>query len=112
MQLRVPAPRQVDLSEVLLQRLFSRFSGIVTDEDQLRADWTDPDDREHFLRHFADSGYDAERSKEIRSFSMRRRLRITIRMMSFVDRKPGVGVAGNQAIHNQIMQPNRVQFRS
>lgn len=49
-----------------LERLFGDLSGIVADEDQLRAVWSVPDNREHFLRQLSDRGYDADRLDDIR----------------------------------------------
>lgn len=49
-----------------LERLFGDLSGIVADEDQLRATWSDPDNREHFLDQLSDRGYDADRLNDIR----------------------------------------------
>lgn len=49
-----------------LERLFGDLSNIVTDEDQLRAVWSDPDNRQHFLAQLADRGYDAARLDAIR----------------------------------------------
>jgi type I restriction enzyme R subunit len=49
-----------------LQRLFGDLSGIVADEDQLRAIWSDPDNREHFLGQLSDRGYDQDRLEDIR----------------------------------------------
>ncbi|TDE38498.1 EcoAI/FtnUII family type I restriction enzme subunit R [Antarcticimicrobium sediminis] len=49
-----------------LERLFGDLSEIVADEDQLRAVWSDPDNREHFLTQLAERGYDAARLDGIR----------------------------------------------
>ena len=50
-----------------LERLFGDLSGIVADEDQLRAVWSDPDNRERFLQQLSDRGYDRDRLNDIRS---------------------------------------------
>tara|TARA_E500000318_G_scaffold61020_1_gene56618 strand:- start:421 stop:2763 length:2343 start_codon:yes stop_codon:yes gene_type:complete len=49
-----------------LERLFGDLKGIVADEDQLRAIWRDPDNREHFLEQLSDRGYDQDRLEDIR----------------------------------------------
>ncbi|SFL57307.1 EcoAI/FtnUII family type I restriction enzme subunit R [Shimia aestuarii] len=49
-----------------LERLFGDLSGIVTDEDQLRAMWSAPDNRERFLEQLSDRGYDRDRLDDIR----------------------------------------------
>nr|WP_108683298.1 type I restriction endonuclease subunit R [Methyloceanibacter sp. wino2] len=49
-----------------LERLFGDLSGLVADEDQLRAMWSDPDNREHFLQQLSDRGYDKDRLDDIR----------------------------------------------
>jgi len=49
-----------------LQRLFGDLSGMVADEDQLRAIWSNPDNREHFLAQLEDHGYDRDRLDDIR----------------------------------------------
>ena len=49
-----------------LARLFGDLSKMITDEDQLRAAWSDPDNRAHFLKQLEDSGYDEDRLEDIR----------------------------------------------
>nr|WP_321484293.1 DEAD/DEAH box helicase family protein [uncultured Cohaesibacter sp.] len=49
-----------------LERLFGDLKGIVADEDQLRAIWSDPDNRERFLDQLSDRGYDRDRLDDIR----------------------------------------------
>jgi len=49
-----------------LARLFGDLSAIIADEDQLRAAWSDPDNRAHFLKQLEDHGYDADRLEDIR----------------------------------------------
>ena len=49
-----------------LERLFGDLKGIVTDEEQLRTVWRDPDNREHFLDQLSDRGYDRDRLDDIR----------------------------------------------
>jgi len=49
-----------------LERLFGDLSGLVADEDQLRAMWSDPDSRERLLNQLFDRGYDAGRLDDIR----------------------------------------------
>jgi type I restriction enzyme R subunit len=49
-----------------LKRLFGDLSGMVTDEDQLRTIWSDPDSRDHFLDQLSDRGYDPDRLNDIR----------------------------------------------
>jgi len=49
-----------------MQRLFGDLSGLITDEDQLRKLWSDPDNREHFLGQLSDRGYDQDRLDDIR----------------------------------------------
>ncbi len=53
-------------AQEFLERLFGDLSGIVTDEDQLRATWSDPDNRERFLGQLSDRGYDRDRLDDIR----------------------------------------------
>ncbi|WP_339761546.1 DEAD/DEAH box helicase family protein [uncultured Hoeflea sp.] len=49
-----------------LKRLFGDLSGMITDEDQLRTIWSDPDSRDHFLDQLSDRGYDPDRLNDIR----------------------------------------------
>jgi len=49
-----------------LERLFGDLKGLVADEDQLRAMWRDPDNREKFLQQLSDRGYDTDRLNDIR----------------------------------------------
>lgn len=60
-----PDGRPMSATE-FLQRLFGDLSGIVADEDALRALWSDPDNREHFLGQLSDHGYDRDRLNDIR----------------------------------------------
>ncbi len=53
-------------AQEFLERLFGDLTGIVTDEDQLRAVWSDPDTRDHFVSQLSDRGYDQERLNDIR----------------------------------------------
>ena len=53
-------------AQEFLERLFGDLAGIVADEDQLRAVWSDPDNRERFLDQLSDRGYDADRLNDIR----------------------------------------------
>lgn len=39
---------------------------MIADEDQLRAAWSDPDNRAHFLKQLEDNGYDEDRLEDIR----------------------------------------------
>ncbi len=50
-----------------LQRLFGDLSDLIVDEDQLRAIWSDPDNREHFLTQLQESGYGADLLDDIRA---------------------------------------------
>lgn len=53
-------------AQEFLERLFGDLKGIVADEDQLRAVWSDPDNRERFLEQLSDRGYDHDRLDDIR----------------------------------------------
>ena len=49
-----------------LKRLFGDLSDMVADEDELRAVWSDPDNRERFLTKLEEYGYDQDRLDDIR----------------------------------------------
>ena len=49
-----------------LARLFGDLTKLVADEDALRAAWSDPDNRAHFLKQLEDLGYDEGRREDIR----------------------------------------------
>lgn len=53
-------------AQEFLERLFGDLKGIVAGEDQLRAVWSDPDNRERFLEQLSDRGYDRDRLDDIR----------------------------------------------
>jgi len=57
--------RQITAQE-FMQQLFGDLGSLVTDEDELRAIWSDPDKREAFIRRLADLGYDSERLDDMR----------------------------------------------
>ncbi|MCR9271851.1 MULTISPECIES: EcoAI/FtnUII family type I restriction enzme subunit R [Mameliella] len=50
-----------------LQRLFGDLSGMVTDEDHLRALWSDPDKRQRFIDQLDEVGYGRDRLDDIRA---------------------------------------------
>lgn len=49
-----------------LKRLFGDLSSMVADEDELRAIWSDPDNRETFLTKLEENGYDHDVLEDIR----------------------------------------------
>ena len=49
-----------------LKQIFGDLAGMIADEDQLRAIWADPDNRERFLEQLDNRGYDHERLDDIR----------------------------------------------
>jgi len=53
-------------AQEFMQQLFGDLGSLLTDEDELRAIWSDPDRRESFQRRLADMGYDAERLDDMR----------------------------------------------
>ncbi len=57
--------RQITAQE-FMQQLFGDLDGLVANEDELRAIWSDPDRRELFMKRLADMGYDAERMDDMR----------------------------------------------
>ncbi len=57
--------RQITAQE-FMQQLFGDLGSLVTDEDELRAIWSDPDKREAFIQRLADLGYDSERLDDMR----------------------------------------------
>jgi len=57
--------RQISARE-LLDRLFGDLQGMIADEDQLRAIWSDPDNRVRFLQRLEEHGYDRGRLNDIR----------------------------------------------
>src|SRR5690606_13391667 len=57
--------RQITAQE-FMQQLFGDLDSLLTDEDELRAIWSDPDRREQFIQRLADLGYDSERLDDMR----------------------------------------------
>lgn len=57
--------RPISASE-FLERLFGDLSDLVADEDELRAIWSNPDNRERFLTQLEEQGYDKDRLEDIR----------------------------------------------
>ena len=49
-----------------LEQIFGDLTNLVGDEDQLRAIWADPENREKLLERLNDRGYDRERLDDIR----------------------------------------------
>lgn len=50
----------------LLERFFGDLSGLIADEDQLRASWSNPENRQQLLTRLQEHGYDRERLDDIR----------------------------------------------
>lgn len=57
--------RQITAQEFMAQ-LFGDLGALVTDEDELRAIWSDPARREAFIERLADLGYDGDRLDDMR----------------------------------------------
>ena len=53
-------------AQEFLDLLFGELSGLVANEDQLRAIWSDPDNRQTFLDQLSDRGFDRPRLEVIR----------------------------------------------
>ena len=53
-------------AQEFMERLFGDLTGLITDEDQLRMVWSNPDSRETFLKQLSDRGYDTDRLNDIR----------------------------------------------
>ncbi|WP_224815172.1 EcoAI/FtnUII family type I restriction enzme subunit R [Hasllibacter sp. MH4015] len=49
-----------------MEQLFGDLEGLVADEDELRAVWSDPDTRTRFMGQLRDQGYDTEKLDEMR----------------------------------------------
>ena len=49
-----------------MERLFGDLEGLVADEDDLRAKWSDPDTRDHFFQALEERGYDREKLDEMK----------------------------------------------
>lgn len=53
-------------AQEFMERLFGDLTGLITDEDQLRKVWSNPDSRERFLKQLSDRGYDYDRMDDMR----------------------------------------------
>ncbi len=53
-------------AQEFLNKLFGDLSSLIIDEDQLRATWSDPVQREHFAALLEERGYDADKMADIR----------------------------------------------
>jgi type I restriction enzyme R subunit len=53
-------------AQEFMQQLFGDLDALVTNEDELRAIWSDPDMREAFIQRLADLGYDSDRLGDMR----------------------------------------------
>jgi len=53
-------------AQEFMKQLFGDLGAMVASEDELRATWSDPDQREAFLRQLQERGYDAERLDDMR----------------------------------------------
>ncbi|MBS3850211.1 DEAD/DEAH box helicase family protein [Devosia sp. BSSL-BM10] len=53
-------------AQQFLERLFGDLSGLILDEDALRAEWSDPDRREKLIAVLADRGYDGDKLNDMR----------------------------------------------
>ncbi|MEO7222983.1 MAG: type I restriction-modification enzyme R subunit C-terminal domain-containing protein [Devosia sp.] len=53
-------------AQQFLERLFGDLTGLIVDEDALRAEWSDPDRREKLIAVLADRGYDSDKLDDMR----------------------------------------------
>ncbi|MDV7201121.1 DEAD/DEAH box helicase family protein [Roseovarius sp. 10] len=53
-------------AQEFLERLFGDLSGMISQEDELRKKWSNPDSREQFLSLLEQRGYDAEKLSDMR----------------------------------------------
>lgn len=53
-------------AQQFLERLFGDLSGLIASEDELRRQWSDPDQRERFIAILEQRGYDADKLGDMR----------------------------------------------
>jgi type I restriction enzyme R subunit len=53
-------------AQQFLERLFGDLSGMISDEDELRRQWSNPESREHFIALLEQRGYDADKLSDMR----------------------------------------------
>ncbi|PBB41304.1 restriction endonuclease subunit R [Mesorhizobium sp. WSM3866] len=53
-------------AQQFLERLFGDLSGLLASEDELRRQWSDPDQRERFIAILEQRGYDADKLADMR----------------------------------------------
>ena len=53
-------------AQQFLERLYGDLSSLILDEDQLRKQWSDPDQREHFIALLQQNGYDSDKLADMR----------------------------------------------
>lgn len=53
-------------AQEFLERLFGDLSGLIVDEDTLRNDWSNPEQRERLIAVLEDRGYDADKLEDMR----------------------------------------------
>jgi len=53
-------------AQQFLERLYGDLSSLILDEDQLRKQWSDPDQREHFIALLQQKGYDSDKLADMR----------------------------------------------
>ena len=49
-----------------MERLFGDLKGLIVDEDTLRREWSNPDQREHLISVLEDRGYGADTGRTAR----------------------------------------------
>ena len=53
-------------AQQFLERLFGDLSGMISDEDELRRQWSNPESRERFVALLEQRGYDADKLSDMR----------------------------------------------
>ena len=53
-------------AQQFLERLFGDLSGMISDEDELRRQWSNPESRERFVSLLEQRGYDADKLSDMR----------------------------------------------
>lgn len=53
-------------AQQFLEQIFGDLSKLISDEDELRHKWSDPESREHLINELEERGYDAEKLADMR----------------------------------------------
>jgi len=100
-------------AQEFMEHLFGDLGTLVTDEDDLRAIWSDPERRTGFIQQLTEMGYDSDRMEDMRRlidapnsdiFDVLAYIRFTLAPLARADRVEAVKLAGMDGYEEEMRE--------